>query len=145
MAATYPLKFATDGVFDDSLQGIHRAECRIITAYAGPIAQRAYAPRSPWRACGGGHLEPGTDFDVANDLLFRLAGSDELERNLLSKLLWRRAELLVQHRWRVIEAVAKRLLEVGRLTRREVFEIRAETLGLAPVHVAAAAQRTREA
>jgi hypothetical protein len=130
----YPLKFASQhGEFDDSLRGIHRAECRIIICLAGPLAQRKFAPRSQWRAGGGGMFETGSDFDTVADFLIRIGGADQKARELYSALLWRRAELLVDLRWKEIQAVAADLLEHRRLTARGVKSAIDRALGLKPV------------
>jgi hypothetical protein len=100
-----PLKFGDNGLFDDSPRGIDRAEKRIVICYAGPLASRKFQPRSRWKLGGSG------DFDTARMLMAHLQGPDDKYNTLYSKLLWRRAELLVDFRWPEINAVAEALIE----------------------------------
>jgi Peptidase family M41 len=109
-----PLKFADNGMFDDSLRGGDRAEKRIVICYAGPLASRKFQPRCRWRIGGSG------DFDTAMVLMAHLQGPDFKYNNLYSKLLWRRAELLVDSRWREINAVADALIEHRRLDSKAI-------------------------
>jgi|SRR5579883_2758856 len=99
-----PLQFGSNGVFDDSLRGVARAEARILICYAGPLAERKFQPRSRWR------LHGGADFENAGELMARLQGTDAEYNRLYAALLWRRAELIVDLRWKDINAVADALL-----------------------------------
>jgi hypothetical protein len=113
-AAHFPINFEVDGEFDRSLRGIDRAEKRVVILYAGPIAERKFAPRSRWRLGGSG------DFETAADWLSYLQGADDKYNTLHEKLLWRGAELLVDSRWREINAVADALLEHRTLNTKAV-------------------------
>jgi hypothetical protein len=53
-------------------------------------------------------------------LMAHLQGPDFKYNNLYSKLLWRRAELLVDSRWREINAVADALIEHRRLDSKAI-------------------------
>jgi hypothetical protein len=99
-----PLKFADRGMFDESLRGIDRAEKRIVVLFAGPIAARKFEQRSHWRMVGR------SDFDSAAKMFSYLESDDDEYNRLYGKLLWRRAELLVQLRWPEINAVADELV-----------------------------------
>jgi len=103
--AHFPVKFADQGLFDDSRRGIDRAEKRVVILYAGPLASRKLAPRSRWRRGGS------WDFEGVRVLMSHLQGNDDKYNTLYAKLIWRRAELLVEHRWKDICAVADALLE----------------------------------
>jgi hypothetical protein len=124
-----PIMFAKQGVFDDSLRGIARAETRIIILYAGPIAHRRFRPKSPWKLGGT------SDFDLASKLMSHLEGPDYKCNRLYDRLLWRRAELLVDLRWRDINAVAKALLRHRTLNAREVNAAIDRAHGFKPVSV----------
>jgi hypothetical protein len=91
------VRWAPQGLFDDSVKGIDRAERYIISLFAGPLASRKFHPGGRWRVGGAG------DFRSINELLFRIAGEDPECQRLYYKLLRRRAELLVEHRWKEIE------------------------------------------
>ena len=99
------LKFGRHGEFDRTLSGVHRAESRIVVCYAGPIASRKLHPKSQWRVGGRG------DFESASGYLAHLEDNDKKCNDLYKKLLWRRAELLVNRRWKDIQAVAAALLK----------------------------------
>lgn len=104
-------------MFDDSLRGIDRAEKRIIILYAGPLAVRKLAPRSRWRRGGS------SDFEVVRMFMLHLQGEDDKYNILYAKLVWRRAELLVEHRWKDICAVADGLLEHRTLDQAGVYAV----------------------
>ena len=73
---------------------------------AGPVAQRLWDPRS-YRS--GQH--DGDRKDI-NDLLHFLAGSEKAERPYYQLLeIWTKQRL--QGRWRMVEALAKELLQRG--------------------------------
>jgi hypothetical protein len=99
------LKFSDQGMFDDSLRGTDRAEKHIVICYAGPLAARKFAPRSQWRQSGI------IDFDIASELFSHLDTHDDEYNRLYAKLLWRQAQLLVDLRWREINAVADDLVQ----------------------------------
>jgi hypothetical protein len=101
-----PIKFLNkEGQFIRTPSAISRAESRIVICYAGPLASRKFQPRSKWRDGGT------TDFGAATLLMGSLQGPDDEYNTLYAKLLWRRAELLVDFRWSEINAVADALLE----------------------------------
>jgi hypothetical protein len=100
-----PIRFARDGEFDDSVRGIDRAERHVMVYWAGPLAQRRFAPRSRWR------IAASSDFAGMSELFSRIQGADDRAAILYGKLLHRRAQLLVDLRWKDIEAVADALLE----------------------------------
>jgi ATP-dependent Zn protease len=103
-----PIRFARQGEpyeFDDSEKGIARTERRIILLWAGPLAERRFAPRSRWR------VGAGSDFDVMVELFGQIQGEDDEAAKLYGRLLRRRAEILVELRWKDIVAVADALLE----------------------------------
>ncbi len=52
------LKYAQDGIFDDSPRGVDRAEKYIVICFAGPFASRKFAPRSTWAV--GGYAPPAS-------------------------------------------------------------------------------------
>jgi hypothetical protein len=108
--------WATNGMFDDSPRGVDRAERHIICLFAGPIAQRKFRRASRWRRAGG------QDFPAATELLVRICDEDDECQRLYSKLLWRRAELLVKFYWKDIKAVARELLKRRTLKGNDVVE-----------------------
>jgi ATP-dependent Zn protease len=59
---------------------------------------------------------------MASELLLRLHG-EERERNCALKYLEARARNLVNHHWRMVEDLAKALLERQRLTGKEVGDV----------------------
>ncbi len=119
------LRFGDRWSFDDSPRGIDRAEKYIVGSYAGPLASRKWAPRSRWRQMGA------SDFDSASEMLSRLAPHGDHEYNrLYHKLLWRRAELLVDLRWREIEAVADELMQKRTLDQEGVRAAIFKALGI---------------
>jgi hypothetical protein len=126
------VQFGRDGVFDDSLRGIDRAERRIVVLYAGPIASRKLSPRSRWRVGGS------SDFDIARDLFTHIDSPDQKYRNLYAALLWRRAELIVETRWKDIRAVAAALLKQRMLDRKAVSNVIDSANGLKPMSFSSA-------
>jgi ATP-dependent Zn protease len=121
MVTAARLKFADHHIFDCSPRGIDRAEKRIIICYAGPLASRKFAPRSRWKDTGS------SDFEIATDLLSHLQVPDDKCNVLYAKLLWRRAECLVEHHWKDICAVAKALLERRTLDQTDVIDVMSRT------------------
>ncbi len=111
------VRFARNEMFDDSLRGRDRAERRIMTCFAGQIAQRKHAPRSRWRL-GGSH-----DHEQAMELFFHIDPPDQKARELYLALLWRQTEYLVEQHWKEIEAVAAALLEEETLSRDRTREV----------------------
>jgi hypothetical protein len=95
-------------------------EDEIVCILAGPYAQRRFAPGSRWRARNRlGDAESSGDFDIVEHLIHRRHGEGKL-----AKAYWRyveaRAEALVAECWVDIEALARALLERGKVTREEV-------------------------
>ena len=86
---------------------------RIVCALAGQQAQRRVAAQSVRSRDENG------DEAIAAELLLRLHG-EERERNCAFKYLEARARNLVNHQWRMIEALAKALLERQSLSGKEV-------------------------
>lgn len=120
--------------FDGSDRARLKAEKGIIIALAGPAAQRHFAPRS-WRFGHG-----AADRECAVDLAWRLNGSGEMVAKHLA-YLQARAEGLVEGSWRFVEALARALLEHGRLDQTalgKVIEAEIETATAAqlPAHIA---------
>lgn len=120
------VRFGRHGLFDDSVRGTDRAERHIMVCYAGELAQRKLAPRSKW------HIGGSDDNQRAMDLFWHIASADEKTRNLHLALLWRRTEVLVEVRWKDIQAVAAALLKHGTLDADEVAVTIAEANGLRP-------------
>ena len=89
---------------------------RIVCALAGLQAQRRVAPQSVKSRDANG------DEAIAAELLLRLHG-EEKERNCAFKYLEARARNLVNHRWRMVEDLAKALLERQSLTGKEVGDV----------------------
>jgi hypothetical protein len=102
---TSVMRLGSGGLFDDSLRGVDRAERLIVVFYAGPLASRKFSPRSHWRA--GGEV----DFDTASLLFTHISSSDEKCRSLYWRLLWRRAEVLVETHWKEVRHLALALLK----------------------------------
>lgn len=127
------IHFAKEGVFDDSLRGMDRAERYIIVCYAGPLCSRKLQPKCRWRLMGG------SDFDQAAEIFMRICGEDAKAQLLYDKLLWRRAELLVQHQWKNITAVANALLERQKLDRDEIKQVILDAHGIKPFKLGEAA------
>lgn len=126
-----PLHFGRQGVFDDSVRGINRAERHVIVLLAGPLAERKFAPHSRWR------LHAGSDFDSMGELFGRIQGEDDEAATLYGRLLWRRAQRLVELRWKDIGAVAQALLEHKRLDAAGVDTAICRAHGLKPLTLAA--------
>jgi hypothetical protein len=123
-----PIAFTRDGItFDDSEKGVARTERRIILLWAGPLAERKFAPRSRWRVGAAG------DFATMDELFFRIQGADNEAARLYGKLLQRRAQLLVEHRWQDIVAVADALLEHKALDAHGVSDAILRAHGIKPL------------
>jgi hypothetical protein len=120
------VQFTRQGVFDDSLRGTDRAGRHIMVCWAGQLAQRKLAPHSRWRLDGAG------DTDLAMELFSHIDSHDEKARNLQVALLWRRTQLLVELRWKEIQAVAAALLRRKTLKADDIREVVKEALGLKP-------------
>lgn len=113
----HPVRFARQGVFDDSLRGVDRAERYILVLFAGQIAQRKHAPRSRWRDGGS------TDREKAMELFWRICSNDERARKLYLRLLWRKAECYVDAHWSAIQAVARELIARTTLTAEQSADV----------------------
>jgi hypothetical protein len=107
-------RLVTKGVFKENVANINRTERDIVVCYAGPIASRKHSPRSRWRAGGV------NDFKSASLLMSFIGGSDDRYYDLYRKLLWRRAECLVEGNWKAIQHLATVLLERKSLSPREI-------------------------
>lgn len=83
-----------------------KAEKAIQIYFAGPIAQREYAPRSRWRVYGG------RDFDHAAGLLLSIAEPGKIGE-AYHRLLWLQTEALVRRRWGIIVRLAKAMYDTG--------------------------------
>lgn len=81
-----------------------RIERAILISLAGPVAQRAYRPRSfrSWHS--------SADYVLAADLALHICGSGESAGAFL-RWLEIRAKEMVGHDWSVIEALARKLVE----------------------------------
>jgi len=67
--------------WDSSDRARMKDEKLIVVSLAGPFAQKRYKPRSQWRVAGSGFgiiVGRGTDFDIVNDLIFRLYGNGKV-------------------------------------------------------------------
>ncbi len=104
------------GAFHDTPDNRRSVESRIVISYSGPLASRKFQPRSYWRKGGR------SDFITAKMLMDPLQCSDKRYNSLYERLLWRRAELLVDERWHEINAVADALLSHGMLDLKELEE-----------------------
>jgi len=89
---------------DATLRTYAIAHKLIMICFAGPLAQRRYAPRSHWRGAGE------EDNRIATDLACELERSSETATALMQYLKMRTADL-VQARWEVIDRFAQVLLE----------------------------------
>ena len=123
------------GEFDDSVRGIDRAERHIVVFYAGAIASRKYSPGSHWRATGS------SDFDVAAMLFGHICGADAKYQLLYSKLLWRRAELVVDLHWREVQYLAAALLKHKSLDADQVRDEIGLSHGLKPFRLSSTSQK----
>lgn len=92
------------------------SERRIITALAGPIAQRKYRPSS----VRGWHARE--DYHVAADLALHIQGSGKLATAYL-RWLNVSTEALVSANWTHIEAVAAALLEGRTIAGKDVLAV----------------------
>lgn len=101
------------GMCDGSLRGSERAEKCIVMSYAGPLAQRKFAPRSKWARDGF------DDIREADAMVAQLECAEQY-RNVYHAFLIFEAEQLVEHRWREINAVADALLRHGTLNHEGV-------------------------
>ena len=128
------VRWTTDGMFDDSVRGIDRAERHIVVFYAGPFASRKYSPRSRWRAGGS------SDFESAALLFSHICGADGKYQLLYSKLLWRRAELMVELHWKEVQHLAAALLKSKTLDANEVRDEIALSHGLKPFRLSSKSQ-----
>jgi hypothetical protein len=99
-----------------SRRSILRYHDRIVCALAGRQAQRRVAPQSVKSRDANG------DEAIASELLLRLHG-EERERNCAFKYLEARARNLVNDHWRMVEDLAKALLERQSLTGKEVGDV----------------------
>ena len=105
-----------DGEFNLTPARVRTAENRAIVAYAGCLSCRRLDKRSRWRATGA------ADFEVADELLDALAelddtcGPDAKARRAYKALLRRRAEVLVEMRWRQIVSVGAALTSARTLS-----------------------------
>lgn len=119
--------------WNESPQAAARAERAILICLAGPFAQKRFAPRSRWRSQnyvgfdGSGHGIG--DFDCVVDLTFRLYGNGDVAQKYL-RYMEARAEQLVTHHWKEIEAVAQALLERETMTGDEIKGIMLAAHGL---------------
>jgi hypothetical protein len=96
-----------------SRRSIVRYHDRIVCALAGRQAERRVAPQSVKSR------DANSDEAIAAELLLRLHG-EERERNCAFKYLEARARNLVNRHWRMIEDLAKALLERQSLTGKEI-------------------------
>jgi hypothetical protein len=103
--------------FEVSSKDRHRAERHILALYAGQLAQAKFYPRSSWRT------DSGEDNWAILQLFSRICDTDQRCQRLYAKLLWHRAEVLVNTCWTEIQAVAGELLKRKRLNYDEVLEV----------------------
>lgn len=89
-----------------------RAENQVISAFAGPIAERRYYGRRNL-------VGASSDYQQIADFLFALSASDD-EVTAYANWLEQRAISLIETRWRAVEAVATALLERQTLSGSEV-------------------------
>jgi len=123
-----PIRFVRHpGVFDDSRRGIDRPERHIIVCFAGPLAQRRFAPGSRWRV-GAYH-----DFNAAGELMVRIQDPDPEGARLYGRLLHGRAQVLVKNHWKDIVAVAEALLKHKRLDADGVNAVIERVHGVKPL------------
>jgi hypothetical protein len=133
------VEFGRHGMFDASLRGTDRAERHIMVRFAGQIAERKHAPRSKWRRGGW------VDRAAALELLSCIDHPDQKVRDLHMKLLWRKAECLVEFRWKEIQAVADALLKHKRLDATHVAAVIDKVHGLKPITFKQSATAAAEA
>lgn len=102
----------------DSARIDRRLEQHIITVLAGPEAERKLFGRY-------NRVGASSDFDTAADLALYRTGGDPKEATLIIRWLAHRTRTLVglETNWRLIEAVAKALMEHRRLSGQRVREI----------------------
>lgn len=105
------------GAFDHSPRGRDRAERHILVSLAGQIALRRYAPRSRWRSGSVG------DTRQAIELFGYICDEDKQAGKLYLALLWRRAEWLIETKWKDVLEVAHALMARGTLKAEEVAKI----------------------
>ena len=105
------------GVFDDSPRGRDRVERHILVSLAGQIALRRHAPRSQWRTGSA------ADTRQAIELFWRICDKDEHSAQLYLALLWRRAEWLIESKWKDVLAVAGALIEHSTLRAEDVANV----------------------
>jgi hypothetical protein len=129
------VSFGRHGLFDDSVRGIDRAERHIMVCWAGQIAQRKCVPRSRWRVDGC------ADNEIAMELFTHIMSPDQKARDLQVALLWRQTEVLVEHHWKEIVAVADALLEHKALDAEGVDAAICRALGLEPLRFEPVAAR----
>jgi hypothetical protein len=114
------------GQLVDSPRARERAEDEIMVCLAGPLASRKFGSRS-WRATGS------SDFEIERAIFHQLAGEDVKYNALYSRLLWRRAELLVERRWKEIRTVASVLMEKSTISHDVLRATIGKALGLKPL------------
>jgi hypothetical protein len=105
------------GVLDVSPRGRDHVERHILVSLAGQLALRRYAPRSRWQT--------GSERDTwqAIELYWLICDKDEKAAKLYLALLWRRAEWLIEAKWKDVLAVADALLERGTLKADELGRV----------------------
>lgn len=100
------------------MQGYARSrQDRFVTVVlAGPCAHRHFTPRGCWRQGGS------SDIERAMEMLERQADGNRMMATAHFRLLWRRAEAVVNTYWVTIDAVAKAALEHRRLSHQDVLQ-----------------------
>jgi hypothetical protein len=101
-----------------SPQAQRHAENMALVCLAGPAAQRRFSPKSMRRYHGE------SDRRLAIDLLSRFTNSDE-ELRAYRRLIEARTRRMIARpeTWRLVEGLAKRLLEKGSMTGAEVVQV----------------------
>lgn len=112
--------FKKRAILDDSPRLRDRAERHILVSLAGQIALRRYAPRSRWqRGSKKDTVQAGELFWHISDFCY----GDKMAERLYAALLWRRAEVLIENRWKDVVTVAHALVKRKRLTVDEVGDL----------------------
>ena len=124
-----PLKFEHVRAASDKVRGIRRAENVILICYAGPMAQRRFAPKSHWRQDGA------REFRTAARLLGEIAGDHAWFRERHEQWLRKTAESLVERYWREINFLAEDLVRYRSLDKNGVRVSIARSLGMTPAEI----------